>query len=148
MAFFVRRVGTRAEAEDLTQETFARLAAGGNKGVRHANAYVFQAAANLLRDRARRQKVRANYQAASSGAASPEDLLSPERVLASRETLDCVSAALHELPERTRAIFILYRLENLKKSEIASLLAISVSGVDKHLVKAMAHLHARLMEAQ
>src|SRR5690349_5132752 len=55
MSFFLRRVGDRYEAEDLTQETFARSA---RRIARLDNAniksYLFTIGANLLRDRARR----------------------------------------------------------------------------------------------
>ena len=54
MAFFLRRIGNHAEAEDLTQEVFARLMAMGAENLHQADAYVFQMAANLLRDRGRR----------------------------------------------------------------------------------------------
>lgn len=144
MSFFVRRVRNRAEAEDLTQEVFAKLAVGGRQ-FRHADAYVFQTAANLLRDRGRREKVRADYRATvATDEAARADTLGPERVVAGQQTLAQVVDALQELPERTRAIFILNRLEKLTKREIAGMFGISVSGVDKHLIKAMIHLHTRL----
>ena len=148
MAFFVRRIGNRAEAEDLTQEVFARLAAGADRRFLDADAYVFQTAANLLRDRGRRQKVRSDYAAAteSDNIAGAADTLSPERVVAGREALQQVVRALQELPDRTRAIFILHRLEKLTKSQIAEMFNLSVSGIDKHLVKAALHLHSRLKE--
>jgi RNA polymerase sigma factor (sigma-70 family) len=147
MAFFVRRVGNRTEAEDLTQEVFTRLAAAEGRQVLDPDAYVFQTAANLLRDRGRRQKVRADYVAAMQPRdLSDADALSPERVVAGREGLDRVIEALQELPERTRAIFILHRLEKLTKGEIAEMFSLSVSGIDKHLVKAITHLHTRLKD--
>ena len=54
MAYFMRRTGSRSEAEDLTQETFVRLIASSSfEFADEANAYVFRVAINLLRDRAR-----------------------------------------------------------------------------------------------
>ncbi len=54
MAYFLRRVGSRSEAEDLTQETFIRLmSARSLDHVAQADAYVFRIASNLLNDRAR-----------------------------------------------------------------------------------------------
>lgn len=145
MAFFVRRVRNRAEAEDLTQEVFAKLAMAGRRHVRHVDAYVFQTAANLLCDRGRREKVRADHRATlQAQEAAPTESLGPERLIESRQNLARVVEALLELPERTRGIFILHRVEKLKKAEIASMFGISVSGIDKHLVKAVLHLHRRL----
>src|SRR5262245_7121532 len=62
MSFFLRRLHNPVEAEDLTQEVLARLATGGS-AMQNADAYVFQAAANLLRDRMRREQVRGDYKA-------------------------------------------------------------------------------------
>ena len=50
--------------------------------------------------------------------------------------------ALPELGERTRDIFILARLENMQHREIAAMYGISVSAVEKSMLKAMAHLGA------
>src|ERR1019366_6772511 len=61
MAYFLRRLNNHAEAEDMTQDVFVRLAKADRGAMRSAEAYIFQIAANLLRDRARRQKVRFDY---------------------------------------------------------------------------------------
>ena len=148
MSFFLRRLHNHAEAEDLTQEVFVRLATlRGGQQIAHADAYVFQAAANLLRDRGRREKVRTDYRAGIQEQPNADvGLLDPVRVLAGQETLAELVAGLRELGERTRQVFILYRLENMKKRDIADIYRISISAVDKHLLKAMAHLTRRLGE--
>lgn len=145
MAFFGRRVRNHAEAEDMTQEVFARLTAMPDVSAAPTDAYIFQIARNLLRDRSRREKIRADYR---FGLMTDEGVgvepLDPERVLASREALGQLAGVLNELPDRTRAIFILYRLESMKKRDIADSYGISVSAVDKHLMKAMALMMKRL----
>ena len=148
MAFFLRRLANHAEAEDLTQEVFTRLMALGADGMRQADAYVFQMAANLLRDRGRREKVREAYRfGVLAGEGVGVEPLDPERVLAGRQSLGQIAAALREAPERTRSIFLLYRVEQMKKRDIAETYGISTSAVDKHLMKAMAHLWKRLGNA-
>jgi RNA polymerase sigma factor (sigma-70 family) len=145
MAFFVRRIRNRTEAEDLTQEVFTRLAGQRSVLPDNADAYIFQMAANLLRDRGRRLKVRDKFQeAASHDPFAHREELDPSRVLLGRENLKDASRALEELSLRTRTIFLLYRLENMKKSDIGSLYGMSVSGVQKHLQKAMEHLTRRV----
>ena len=145
MAFFMRRAASHSDAEDMTQELFAKLAASDGGAMDNADAYIFQMAANLLRDRSRRERVRANYRA-SVHAGGPVDLepLDPARVLLGRESLGEVSDVLRELPERTRAIFLLFRLEGMKQSELAALYGVSISAVQKHIFKAMTHLTKRL----
>jgi len=48
------------------------------------------------------------------------------------------------LPERTRDIFILFRVEKMRQAEIAKRLGVSVSAVEKHVIRAAAHLARRL----
>ncbi|KQY28074.1 RNA polymerase subunit sigma-24 [Caulobacter sp. Root487D2Y] len=148
MAFFMRRAASHSDAEDMTQELFAKLATAQVSPMDNADAYIFQMAANLLRDRGRRERVRANYRASvhagiGSGTGDLESL-DPARVLLGRESLGEVSDALRELPDRTRAIFLLFRLEGMKQSELAALYGVSVSAVQKHIFKAMTHLTRRV----
>lgn len=146
MAFFVRRLRNHSEAEDLTQETLMRVAQRADTiDATRPDAYVFQIAANLLRDRGRRLKVRANYLTGlgASEAAEVEEL-DPHRVVQARQSLATVVAALKQLPERTRTIFILFRLEGMKQREIADMLGVSVRTVEQHVVRASVHLRDQL----
>ncbi len=141
MAFFLRRVRNHAEAEDLTQEVFIRIAQGGGAAMKSAEAYIFQVAANLLRDRVRRNKVRDQYLAElKPGLDEENELLDPQRIVAGREALERLSEGLRDLPERTRLIFLLFRYENLDYKTIADSLGISTSAVEKHVYRAMAKL--------
>jgi RNA polymerase sigma-70 factor (ECF subfamily) len=150
MSFFLRRVRSRDDAEDLTQETFLRLLASSEADrLENAEGFVFTVAANLLRDRARRAAVRGQPVSLSDDGAFEDataglvEERAPERVLLSREELARALAALDELGERTRDIFILARLENMKQREIAALFGLSVSTVEKHLMRATLHLARR-----
>ena len=143
--FFDRRAPRlRAEREDLTQEVFARLAqrSSGDQ-IAHAEAYLFQTAASVLADRLRRLSVRrsAEHVQYDENEHAIEDF-SAERVLAAREQVDMVLAALEDLPERTRFAFVLHRFEGLRQQEIARRLGISVSAVEKHFVRALNHVSA------
>jgi len=149
IAYFRRRVSGASEAEDLTQDVFERVLKVLNQAsVENAEALIFRIAVNLLRDRSRRQVTRGSEQpltpeniAAFADALTVD--LSPERVVLGETTLADVLTALQELGERTRAIFYLYRLENLKIREIAAIYGISASAVEKHVSKALLHLTRR-----
>jgi len=149
IAFFLKRTSNRSEAEDLTQEVLlCMLRQSETIKVQTAKSYVFTAAANLLRDRARQAAIRKTE---TSGTLDDPtgtsryliEEISPERVLVGRQTLKDVLAALDHMNERTRDIFVLHRIERLKQHEIAALLGISQSSVEKHLVKAMTYLTRR-----
>ncbi|WP_084250110.1 RNA polymerase sigma factor [Sphingomonas mali] len=149
--FFMRRVKDRADAEDLTQEVFSRLLNSSNASSPvDPKGFVFQIAINLLRDRGRRGQVR-NTALLSDVYFGPVDEIAgefledrdPERVLLGRESVAQVVRALSELNERTRDIYILFRLENMKQHDIASLYGISRSTVEKEIMRVTMHLALR-----
>ena len=145
VAFFRRRTGSQSDAEDMVQEVFARILATPEIDAARAGAYIFRAATNLLRDRARREGVRGAYRedlvAAASDALDEQD---PERLLVGRLALNATKAVLDALPHRTRVIFVLYRLHGMAQRDIAGRMGISVSAVEKHIATAMkALMHFR-----
>jgi len=153
-AYFSKRVLSRTEAEDLTQEVFVRLLHHPDRhNGQTVEAYVFTIAANLLRDRAKSvsgmvERTSQNVDLlVETGQYSPsliEDR-DPERVLVGKETIEDVLEALGELGERTRDVFILARLEVMQHREIADMYGVSVSSVEKMIMKAMVHLGARFL---
>jgi RNA polymerase sigma-70 factor (ECF subfamily) len=64
--------------------------------------------------------------------------------LLGKERLVRATAVLLELPERTRVIFVLRRLEGMRFNDIAARLGISVSAVEKHMQRAITHLMRRI----
>jgi RNA polymerase sigma factor (sigma-70 family) len=145
MAFFLRRLGNHAEAEDMIQEVFIRLATKESAQVQSPDAYIFRTAVNLLRDRSRREKVRVLHRSEALAADDVGvDYLDPMRVVSGQESLEGLTAALRDLPQITRDIFVLYRLENVDKREIAQAFSISLSTLERHLARAMAHITLRV----
>ena len=147
VAYFLRRIHNPAEAEDLAHDVFLRVAGIPLEQLRSADAYIFQVAANLLKDRARRSKVRADYAATEVAVDAAEDFakssLDPERIEAARRALAALVARLRELPERTREIFILYRIESVSRGDIAKAYGLSLSTVEKEVARATAYLMLR-----
>lgn len=151
MAFFLRRTRDYALAQDLTQETLLRVLASGQLGlIAQADGYVFTVAQNLLRDR---KRVQARIEPTrfipldDIGDSPLEHELaesrSPERVMMSKDSLADVLRTLNELGERTRDIFVLFRLERMKQKDIAALFGIGQSTVEKHVMRATLYLATR-----
>ena len=143
--FFSRRLRDGADVEDLTQEVFARLLKRAELGeIANIEGYLFHTAANLLRERARKAARRPGDTAHTDEIDLAVEEFSPERILLGREAYARMVEALQELPERARTIFVLNRFEELSATEIARRLGVSVSTVEKDMMRAIAHLKARL----
>jgi len=137
-----RRVPDPSEAEDLLQDTFLRVTQReAPEGVAHFEGYLYRTAESVLADRYRRRSVR---RADAHVALEPEIHRTEDadalRALLARERLRAVSASLMALPERTRAVFVLRRLEGLRYGEIATRLKVSLSTVEKDMARAIDHL--------
>lgn len=147
--YFSRRIGSQPDVDDLVQEVFERLIRrGAVENDERVDGYVFTTANSVLTDRHRRARARQEHlhQPFCSQTHVQMDF-SPEHVLASREQLALLSSILSELPERTRAVFVLRRLEDMPYLDIANHLGISVSATEKHMQRAMAHIVRRMDEA-
>lgn len=62
------------------------------------------------------------------------------------ELAGAIKAAIDELPEKCREIFLLNRYENLKYHEIADRLQLSQKTVEAQMSKALQHMRLRLAE--
>jgi len=133
-----RRSRSRTEAEDLLHSAYLRLARYSKEHpIADPAAFLVRTAFNISIDNHRHEKILQNQAEASEveDAAPLQD-----EVLAARVRLARVKAGLNKLTPRTREIFLMHRLNNLKYHEIASRLGISVSAVEKHIAKAVLFL--------
>jgi RNA polymerase sigma factor (sigma-70 family) len=144
--YFQRRVFQSADIDDLVQEVFLRLARRNDlSDVSYIEGYLFEIAANILRDRTRQSITRMvnAHQELDPGHSDPK-AFSPERILIGRGAVQRLVTALQELPERARVVFILRQFEELRTADVAKRLDISVSTVEKDLAHAIAHLLTRM----
>lgn len=148
MAFFVRRIGDRSEAEDLTQEVFERMLRS-DASVANPNAFVFQIAANLLADRHRRAQVRDRYRhLVEADEWRDIEWKDPQTIALGHEAMERLVEALKALPDRTRTLFILYKFEQMSQDSIAERYGISASAVKQHVAKAMAFLATQMRDVK
>ncbi|TPG56538.1 RNA polymerase sigma factor [Sphingomonas glacialis] len=147
VSWFTRRVSDAHDAEDLVQESFLRVAQQPDlDAMEHLDGYIYRTAANVLTDRYRhvnRLKRRAVLVPIDDDHGVADEI-DPHRDLAGRLELDALSEAMMSLPERTRVVFILRRVEGLRYKEIGIRLGISVSAVEKHVTKALELLALRM----
>lgn len=145
LRYFIRKVGSEAVAEEMTQELFLRLLRRADLfELANVDGYVFEAAANLARDRARRDAARGGGLHVTLDAVDvrSEDP-SAERVVEGRRRLEALMAAVEQLPPRTRTVLIMSRFEGMTYGQIARRLRISISAVEKHIMLALERLQKR-----
>lgn len=143
--YFRRKCGNAQEAEDLAHDVLLRAMAHATwESPEQAKGYIFRAAVNQWRDRGRRRLTHGTVKPWDDTAPYSEDEGSAsERVVAAQEEMVRVIAALNELPERTREVFMLQRLEHMTYPQIAEGLGMPLSTVEKHMIRALAHLTRR-----
>jgi RNA polymerase sigma factor (sigma-70 family) len=146
LRYFMKRGVREGDAEDAVQEVFVRLSRRqGLSEIERIDGYLFETAANVAIDMQRHNRVR-HYQShvAYDDSQHGKPGCSCEAVFEGQEAIERLLLGLRELPDRTRTIFILARLEDMKQSEIAQRLGISVSAVEKQLTKGLAYLALRM----
>jgi RNA polymerase sigma-70 factor, ECF subfamily len=140
-------LGNRADAEDITQETFTRLFYRVSEGDRIENfrAWVFRVAHNLAVDdrKSARHAVTDPLLADAGAWRSPEagaeaDMLERERIEQRRTWIE---NALRRLSPKERQCLEL-RAEGLRYREIAEVLGIQVPTVQTFLTRAIAKMAA------
>jgi RNA polymerase sigma factor (sigma-70 family) len=148
--YFRRKHADPNELEDLAQEVFVRIARRRSaEPVVNIGAYVFQTAASVLGDRHRRRVVRhAEDHVVFDSTRHAEIDIDASRIVQARQDLRAVIDLLDMLPERTRIVFELRRLEGHPYTDIADQLGISVSAVEKHMLRATRRLLSLAQEAE
>ena len=139
-----RRLGCAEDAADLAQDTFVRLLARPTaiapETMREPRAYLTTVARGLLVDFWRRGELERAYLA--DLALQPEVLQpSPEERLAAVQILHAVDALMQGLTPKTRAAWLMSRLDGLTHAEIAEQLQVSVPRVRQYLANAMRHAY-------
>jgi RNA polymerase sigma-70 factor (ECF subfamily) len=140
--FFRRRLGSYDEADDLAHEALARLLrVSPATQIATPQAYLRRIATNLLRDRAERASTRL----AELSVPLVEGLdhtmdFDQHRVLEGRQELAHYDAVLRQLKPKTLQIFLLSRVDGFTYKEIAGQLSMSVWGVKRQMLKAIAHI--------
>lgn len=140
---YVRTRTKRADlVEDVVQETLSRLVQQC-RDQRPVSVYAlgFRIAANLLVDHHRRNR---RY-AGEPEEHQPSDSPLPDRVVAGRQDIVVLSAALAAMPPLRREVVVRRRLHGQSCAAIAHDLELSLKAVEKHITRGLADLHRALI---
>jgi len=142
MRFLTARTRDAELAQDLLQQARIKLIEMKDAPpVDDPLAYLYRMLENLVRDHRRSEQARGqrNRDWGDGGEGVSElraDPTTPEQSTLDRDYLARVLAALDTLPERTKVIFLAYRVEGQSQKDIAASEGISLSAVEKHLQRA------------
>ena len=151
LRFLAARCGDPAEAEDALHELWLKLDGAALGPVANGRAYLFRMANNLVLDRRRaRHRAMARDRVWLGDERAPELRPDPtpaaDEAIGSAQEIAALRRAIDGLPAGAQRALKLYRFDGLGQSEIARLMGISRSGVEKHLALAMRHLRAALAD--
>lgn len=135
-----RRVGD-LDVDDIIQDTYARLIVKRTvHDIRDPKSYFFQVARSVIATSLRGVKI------VSIAVSDPDALSVPaleplaDVLLSDRQELQRLIEAIAALPDPTRTIFRLRRIEQLPQRVIAERLDMPESTVEKHISRALARM--------
>jgi RNA polymerase sigma factor (sigma-70 family) len=156
--FIRRRVTDEADAEDILQDVFYELVETYRlmKPVEQVGAWLFRVARNRIIDLFRKRKPE-TLESEMAGTATEaetltlEDLLpwpdaGPEAAYARTVLLEELDAALDELPEEQREVFVAHELEGREFKDLAAETGVSINTLLSRKHYAVIHLRERLAE--
>ncbi|MGA2342419.1 MAG: RNA polymerase sigma factor [Steroidobacteraceae bacterium] len=146
---YLRRFTSGAEdIEDLVQETYVRIYAIKDRdAVASPRALLFRVAHNLAVERARRQVARATDNVADFELLDVDTVEAPpDEQFDARRRFESFCAAVDRLPPLCRRVFVLRKVYKLSHTEIAEVLGVSHSTIEKHVAKGLMRCRDYLRE--
>jgi RNA polymerase sigma-19 factor, ECF subfamily len=150
--FLLRRVGDRHDADDLSQEVFARLLRVENAAlIRNPLAYLLGIATHVVREfRQRKQHQCVIFDSDMADSLSENLELTPRVGAASNadrlELQNWLDSALRQLPPTHQAVLLLVKRDGLSYEEAACATGLSIHTIEKYLVEARARLRLVMKE--
>jgi RNA polymerase sigma factor (sigma-70 family) len=144
LRYVLSRSGRRDLADDVAQETVARLVAlSDTQQIASVFAFAFRIADNLLVDLHRRERRLSD--ALDSDWCSDEPSI--DRILDSRRAIGVLDRCLRRMPPLRREVLIRRRLNQESCRAIGEALSISAKAVEKHITRGMIDLRRALDQA-
>lgn len=137
---YLRKLTSGAEdIEDLVQETYMRVySLPDYQAVDSPRALLFRIAHNIAVERARRRKSQATDSVGDFQTLTVYSSEAPPEVqLDDRRRFEAFCKAVDQLPPLCRRVFVLRKVYRLSHDEIAEVLGVSHSTIEKHVAKGL-----------
>jgi RNA polymerase sigma-70 factor (ECF subfamily) len=148
--FLSRFFSDRHDIEDVAQEAFLRAyVAEQQKDIERPKAYLFQVAKHVALTKLSRKldQITDSIEDVSPSAVI-KHAPSAETEAAAQQTLGIYCEAVAALPEKCREVYLLRKVHGLAHKEIAQRMSLSVSSVEKYLLKGMLECQAYVNECE
>lgn len=152
--WLTKKLGDADAARDVAQSVFLRIwSYSENTAIENPRALIFKTAANLALNELKRRS-RHNQRHVEPPAFVQDDPVmkvassapSPEAQASLREDVARILDAIATLPEKPRRAFTMNRFDGLSYREIATVLSVSESSVEKYMIEALRRLRNALDE--
>lgn len=149
--YLTRMTGSPADADELAQETFLRVwqrAGSYRPGKVRLTTWLHRVAHNLAVDRLRRRRHDVDGPDHDSHE-EPDDPGSDPQALAERaDTRRLLHTAMSRLPATQRAALLLCQVQGFSNREAASILAVTVRGLESLIARGRRSLRQALLQAE
>lgn len=128
-------------AYDILHDALIRFALTKNPNRdQQPHAYLRTITQNLMSEKYRKESYSKDYQNSldDDNTYAP----SPEHLADLRQRLFLLNQIIEDLPARCREVFTLFRIDGIKQIQIAEQLNISLSMVERHLIRALLDIRA------
>jgi len=141
------KIGSHAEAEEIVQNIFSTLWEKRNTlEVTNLTGYLYRSVRNRTINQIRDKITQHRYWEYYKQFIPTTTKNSTENVVMFDDLSDAVEVAVNRLPEKSRQVFRLNRLEGKSISEIANLLKLSEKAIEYHLTKSLKELRVHLKD--
>ncbi len=140
--FIYFKVGDAKTAEDLAQDTFVKLWETRSAIKKSTvKSYLYTIGGNLTINYLKRNQLNFKFK---NQLQINNNLKDPEYLLEMKEYEEKLNNVLSQIPEGSREVFLMNRIEGLKYKEIAENLGLSVKAIEKRISKALEIIREKL----
>lgn len=146
LLYYAKRfIGNSEDAKDVVQETYEKAYKNKNATVKNNRAYLYKITKNIAIDKFRKDKsiIFTDFNESAHLIATHKN--SEEDAIQ-----DCQNKQLmkiiQNLPQKSKQAFILHTFEGLSRKEISHKMDISISAVDKHIMRSLKKIKSNLQD--
>lgn len=147
LGFICYQIHSRAEAEDIVQETWTRSLPALRAGtVENIRAYLYCVARHLIHDHYHKRSAALLFEVVDGAETLSDCRPDPEHAAIAHEQRHRLRRAIAHLPTRQKTVFLLQAHEGLSCAQIGRRLGISRQTAHEHIRHAVRTMHGMVLK--